>query len=62
MLLCYVLPGRTFDVTQRMDGQPLQEGYNSHRLRVDAQGYGQELVIDNPRQVLPCYILHVTAS
>ena len=59
MLLCQVLPGRTFGVTQRMDGQPLRNGYNSHRLRANADGYGQELVIDNPKQILPCYILHV---
>ena len=25
----------------------------------DANGYGQELVIDNPKQILPCYILTV---
>ena len=42
-----------------MQGQPLRSGYNSHRVGGDAQGYGQELVIDNPRQVLPCYILHM---
>ena len=57
--LCRVLPGKTYDVTQRCDGQPLQKGYQSHRLQADANGYGQELVIDNPRQILPCYILHV---
>jgi len=58
MLLCRVLPGKTYDVTQRMDGQPLRAGFNSHRLQADANGYGQELVIDNPKQILPCYILH----
>jgi hypothetical protein len=58
MLLCRVLPGKTYDVTQRMDGQPLRTGFNSHRLQADANGYGQELVIDNPKQILPCYILH----
>ena len=59
MLLCRVLPGKTFDVTQRMDGQPLRAGFNSHRLQADAEGYGQELVIANPQQILPCYVLHV---
>ena len=59
MLLCRVLPGKTYDVTQRMDGQPLRAGFNSHRLQADANGYGQELVIDNPKQILPCYILHI---
>ena len=61
MLLCKVLPGKTFDltVTDRMDGQRLKQGFNSHRVAGDANGYGQELMIDNPRQILPCYILHV---
>jgi hypothetical protein len=61
MLLCRVLPGKTYDVNplQRMDGQPLRAGFNSHRLQADANGYGQELVIDNPKQILPCYILHI---
>ena len=60
MLLCRVLPGKTYDVNplQRMDGQPLRAGFNSHRLQADANGYGQELVINNPKQILPCYILH----
>ena len=59
MLLCYLMPGKTFDVKARMDGKPLVDGYQSHRLSADANGYGQELVIDNPKQILPCYILHV---
>lgn len=59
LLLCKVLLGKTFDVSQRCDGQPLKAGYNSHRLRRDANGYGQELVVDNPKQILPCYILHI---
>ena len=44
-----------------MDGQPLKAGFNSHRLKADPNGYGQELVIDpnNPKQILPCYILHI---
>ena len=59
LLLCRVLPGKTFDVKERCDGKPLRSGYQSHRLQADANGYGQELVIDNPKQILPCYILHV---
>jgi len=59
MLLCKVLPGKTYDVSVRMDGQSLKSGFNSHRLEKNEGGYGQELVIDNPRQILPCYILHV---
>jgi len=59
MLLCRILPGRTYDVKERMDGQKLKDGYHSHRLQANKDGYGQELVIDNPKQILPCYILHV---
>ena len=59
MLLCRVLPGKTYDVTVRMDGQPLRAGFNSHRLHANADGYGKELVIANPKQILPCYILHI---
>lgn len=61
-LLCKVLPGKTFEVTERMDGKPLKTGFNSHRLNMDYNGYGKELVIDNPKQILPCYILHITDS
>lgn len=59
MLLCQLLPGKAFDVSTRMDGQPLKRDFNSHRLAPNAQGYGQELIIDNPNQILPCYILHL---
>ncbi|KAL1523714.1 hypothetical protein AB1Y20_018644 [Prymnesium parvum] len=63
MLLCRLLPGKVLDVdsTRQEDyhGKPLKDGYNSHRLGGDAKGYGQELVIDNPNQILPCYILHL---
>ena len=59
MLLCRVLPGKSFDTTQRMDGQPIKSGFHSHRVQKDANGYGKELVIANPKQILPCYILHI---
>jgi hypothetical protein len=42
-----------------MDGQPIKDGYNSHRVAKNADGCANELVIDNPKQILPCYILHV---
>ena len=70
LLLCRLLPGKVYDVQPAVDGPPgapsrtlsgkkLKDGYNSHRLQKDSNGYGQELVIDNPKQLLPCYILHV---
>lgn len=62
LLLCRLLPGRVFDVKGRMDGQPLRQGYNSHRLSADPHGYGQEIIIADPDQILPCYVLHVGQS
>ena len=61
MLLCRLLPGKAYDCPggRRMDGQPIKSGYNSHRVAKNADGYGNELVIHNSKQILPCYILHV---
>jgi len=67
LLLCKLLIGRAYDVTHRMDGQPLIEGYDSHRLGTEIEGLlvpngegrGQELVIPHPDQILPLYILYV---
>ena len=71
LLLCWLLPGKVYDVRADVDGgnvdrpsptlsgRPLKAGFNSHRLQKNAQGYGQELVIDNPGQVLPCYVLQM---
>ena len=36
-----------------------RNGYNSHRVAKNADGCANELVIDNPKQILPCYILHI---
>eukprot|EP00961_Rhodomonas_salina_P294831 3934898-Rhodomonas_salina.1 len=60
LLLCRLLPGKTFDCQERMDGQPLTRGFDSHRVQADAKGRAQELVIANPDQILPCYILHLS--
>ena len=59
MLLCRLLPGKTFDALGRMDGQRIKQGFHSHRVAKNADGCGNEIVIDNPDQILPCYILHV---
>ena len=59
MLLCRLLPGKEYDTERRMDGQPIKDGYNSHRVAKNADGCANELVIDNSKQILPCYILHV---
>ena len=70
LLLCWLLPGKVYDVQPTVDGppgnpsptlsgKPLKAGYSSHRLQKNKDGYGQELVIDNPKQILPCYVLKV---
>jgi len=64
LLLCRLLPGKTLDlgVHDRRDGQPITRGYDSHRVSKDTRGYGKELVIADPDQILPCYVLHVGAA
>ena len=57
LLLCKILPGKSFDVSVSCDMQPLQEGYDSHRVKKDAKGNGWAIVIDNPDQILPCYVI-----
>ena len=59
ILLCKVLPGKSFDVKQQMLGAPLERGYDSHRVNKDAEGRGHELVIFNPDQILPCYVINL---
>ena len=53
VLLCKVLPGRQFSCLGRMDGAPLQPGFDSH-LSPDRQ----ENVIFDAAQILPCYLVH----
>jgi hypothetical protein len=55
LLLCRLLPGRARDLSadQRMDGKALTPGYDSHRVSRDGAGYGAELVIADPDQILP---------
>lgn len=57
LLLCKVLPGKTFICEERMDGQSLQTGYDSHGYGPDKQGRCKELVIFNQEQILPCYVV-----
>ena len=56
LLLCKILPGRSFDVSSTCNMQPLQAGYDSHRVQKhDKDGWA--IVIANPDQILPCYVL-----
>jgi len=58
LLLCRVLPGKSYDCSNTMLGQSLQAGYDSHRVSADAEGHGQELVIFDVDQILPCYVIN----
>jgi len=52
LLICSVLMGKPYTVTQRMDGKGLQDGHDSH-----IACNGSEWVIFDPAQVLPCYLI-----
>lgn len=58
LLLCKVLPGKSHDCEDMMLGQALQPGYDSHRVSADKEGRGQELVIFDADQILPCYVVN----
>jgi len=55
LLICSVLMGKRYIVTQRMDGADCMVGHDSHV----ACG-GTEWVIFDPAQVLPCYLVSFT--
>jgi len=57
LLLCKILPGKTFDVPEKCIGSSCKPGYDSHRFSPDNQGRGKELVIFNVDQILPCYVV-----
>ncbi|ELP84927.1 hypothetical protein EIN_003120 [Entamoeba invadens IP1] len=52
MLLCQVLPGKSFKCKKRMDGKKLEKGYDSH-----FSPKGNEIVMFNPKAILPKYII-----
>jgi len=58
LLLCKVLPGKSYDCPRKIVGQGLQPGYDSHRYSADQEGRGQELVIFDADQILPCYVVN----
>jgi len=53
VLLCKLLPGKSFKCTKRMDGQGLVKGHHSH-----ISPKGNEIVIFDPDQILPRYIIY----
>ncbi len=59
LLLCRVLPGKSYECPGLMIGASLQTGYDSHLFQKDADGRGKELVIFNKDQILPCYVINL---
>jgi len=63
LILCRVLPGKSFDMNEKeiRIGGDLKEGYDSHRVNVQERGYGEELVVFNPDQILPYCVVKYSA-
>eukprot|EP00483_Globobulimina_turgida_P002121 UN02123 len=60
LLLCKVILGKTFrmNANQQQTGRQLQNGYDSHLVvGHNNNQYGQEIVIFDIDQILPCYIV-----
>ena len=57
LLLCKILPGKSFDIIGNWNMKPLNPAYDSHRVNKNSQGSGWAIVIDNPDQILPCYVI-----
>ena len=62
LILCKVLPGKSYICGVRGTPSHIQSGYDSHIVKPDGecQGKGQMLVIENPDQILPCYVIQFT--
>lgn len=61
LLLCKVLPGKTYTCMAMMIGARCMSGYDSHGFQRDHDGRYKELVIFNADQILPCYVINYTA-
>ncbi|XP_013775656.1 uncharacterized protein LOC106460493 [Limulus polyphemus] len=58
LLLCKVLLGKSYKCDNTMAGAPLQLGYDSHINQTDEDGRGKVIVVFNPNQILPCYVIN----
>jgi len=56
LILCKILAGRSLDVTGTT---LLTNGYDSLRVKKDAFGRGTMIIIDNEKQILPQYVVHI---
>jgi len=52
VLLCSLIPGNTFQCTERMDGSDRQAGFDSHY-----SPKGHEIIVFESAQILPRYII-----
>jgi len=52
VLLCSLLPGNTFQCTERMDGKDRQAGFDSHY-----SPKGHEIIVFESAQILPRYVI-----
>ncbi|KAK2149494.1 hypothetical protein LSH36_449g01010 [Paralvinella palmiformis] len=57
LLLCRILPGKTFPINHDdiQEGRSLEDGFDSHTINIQNEGYSEEIVIFDPRQILPLY-------
>ncbi|KAK2704508.1 hypothetical protein QYM36_016789 [Artemia franciscana] len=56
LILCKILVGRSQDAIGRTK---LARGYDSLRVEKDALGRGKMIIIENEKQILPQYVVHI---
>ncbi|XP_065577558.1 uncharacterized protein LOC136038413 [Artemia franciscana] len=59
LILCLILPGKSHDVPVGPKQSSVEDGYNSNRVGADKMGRGREIVIPNPKQIWPRYVIHL---
>ena len=59
LIMAQILPGKTFNCTSAAMGTALcTPGYDSHGGYKQPDGHFNEVVIFNPNQILPYYVIH----
>ncbi|KAK2717314.1 uncharacterized protein LOC136038407 [Artemia franciscana] len=59
LILCLILPGKSHDFPEGSKPSSVADGYNSNRIEADKMGRGREIVIPNPAQIFPRYVVHL---
>ncbi len=57
LLLCQILPGRSYICPGPQAGAKCMPGYDSHVDETDSKDRGQRIAIFDPDQILPCYFI-----